>query len=77
MTRTEKILGIVFCLTLVFFIFFSNRDESEKSEIINKNKFSTIAKVYKIESGKNYTYAHFFFSSIKENITLVSLLRMI
>lgn len=66
MTRTEKILGILFCVTMGYFIYLSNRDENKSNEIINKNKFSTIARVYKIESGKTYTYAHFYFFFNKE-----------
>ncbi|MCV9932945.1 hypothetical protein OIU80_11700 [Flavobacterium sp. LS1R47] len=61
MTRTEKILGTLFCLTMVFFIYLSNRDESKNNEMINKSKFTTIAKVYEIKSGKTYTYARFYF----------------
>lgn len=61
MTTTKKILGTLFFLTMFFFIYLSNRDVHKKSEAISENKRSTIAKVYKIESGRNYTYAHFFY----------------
>ena len=61
MTRTAKILGTLFCVAMGYFIYLSNSDENRKNGAISKNKFTTIAKVYEIESGRNYNYAHFYF----------------
>ncbi|MFH6996047.1 hypothetical protein [Flavobacterium sp. FlaQc-48] len=67
MTRTQKTFAILFCLTFAFFIYLSNRNESKNNEIINKNKFTTIAKVYDIKLGKSFTKAsyHFFLNDVQ------------
>ena len=46
-------------MSLLFY--FAFRDENRTNSIIDKNEFSTIAKVYEIKSGRSFNYARYYY----------------
>lgn len=67
MTRNEKISATFFLISMCLLFYFGNNSQKKENTIIDKNKFSTIAKVYEIKSKRSFTYAryYFFFSGEK------------
>lgn len=61
MNRNEKISATLFCLTMAILIFFSQKNEGKKESMINENKYLTIAKVFYINSKRNFTDARYIF----------------
>ena len=61
MTRTEKILGTLFCVAIVILTLYSNKYQKEKQSMIDKYRYITVAKVYEIKPEKSFTAAEFYF----------------
>lgn len=61
MTRTEKILGTLCCVTIVILTLYSNKYQKEKKSMIDKYRYITVAKVDEIKPEKSFTVARFYF----------------
>ena len=61
MSTKEKIIGIVLVLIIITVNYLSSESELKKEGSINKNKYETICKVYKIDIGRGFRDADYFY----------------
>lgn len=61
MTKNEKISGILFIVLMGLLIFFGQKYQDQKKSLIDKNKFTTVAKVFYISDRRSFTDARFYF----------------
>ena len=61
MTRNEKISASIFFISISLLVYFAFNSQKNKNKIIDKNRFSTVAKIYEIKSKRSFIYARYYF----------------
>lgn len=61
MSKNEIISATCFFLSMGLLFYFGNKYQDQKKSIIDKNKFTTVAKVFDISHRRSFTDARFYF----------------